>query len=93
MLGFNDGKVINCVLTHRERDLRAVAHVDEFLVSGNMSDLSWFWDRLTEKYDLKVLVAGWEHADNRELSVLGGVIRATPAGKELGGDDKHVATT
>ena len=80
MLGFDECKVTNCVFTHRARDLRAVAHVDDFLLSGNMHDLSWFRDRFMEKYELKVQVAGWEHADNRELRFLGRVIRTTPVG-------------
>ena len=75
-----------------ERDLRAVAHVDGFLPSGEMHDLSWFRGRLLEKYVLEVQVAGWERADHRELSVFGRVIRTTPVGIELEGDDKHVET-
>ena len=51
-LGVHECKVTNGVFTHRERDLRAVAHVDEFLLSGEMHDLSWFRDRLAEKYEL-----------------------------------------
>jgi len=33
-MGFYDCKVTNGVFTHRKRDLRAVAHVDDFLLSG-----------------------------------------------------------
>ena len=65
MLGFDECKVTNGVFLHRERDLRAVAHVDNFLVSGEMQDLSWFRDRLKEIYDLKVQVAGWEQGSAR----------------------------
>ena len=35
-------------------------------------------------------VAGWGHADSRELSFFGRVLCTTPAGIELEGDDKHV---
>ena len=90
MLGFDGCKVTNGVFTHRERDLRAEAHVDVFPRSGEMQDLSWFRDRLKETHELKVQVAGWGRGDARELSFLGRVIRTTPAGIELEGDDKHV---
>ena len=49
-----------------------------------MNDLSWFRDKLLETYELKVQVDNWE------LSFLGRVIRITPAGIELEGDDKLV---
>ena len=75
---------------HRERDLRAVAHVDDFLLSGEVHDLYWFRDQLQKKYELKVQVARWDREDNKELSFLGRVIRTTPIGIELEGDDKHV---
>ena len=45
-----------------------------------------------ENYELKVQVLGWERGDDRELSVLGRVIRTTPAGFDSEGDDKHVET-
>ncbi len=90
MLGFKECKATNGVFTHGERDLRVVAHVDDFLVSGEHHDLLWFRDRLPETYELKVQIAGWEHADDREVGVLSRVIRITLAGIELEGDDKHV---
>ena len=91
MLGFDECKITIGVFTHRERDLRVAAHVDDFLLSGEMQDLSWLRDRLKEKYELKVQVAGWERGDARELSFLGRVIRTTSTGIELEGDDKHVS--
>ena len=65
MLVFYECKATNGVFTHRERDLRAVAHVHDFLLSGEMQDLSWFRDWMEEKYELKVQVAGWEQGDAR----------------------------
>ena len=76
--------------THSKRDLRTVAHVDDFLLSGELHDLLWFRDKLLEKYELEVQVAGWDREDDKELSFLGRVIRLTPTGIELEGDDKHV---
>ena len=88
--GFEECKVTNGVFTHGTRDIRVVAHVDDFLLSGELHDLVWFRDQLLKKYELKVQVAGWGRDDNKELSFLGRVIRLTPSGVELEGDDKHV---
>jgi hypothetical protein len=89
-MGINECKVTNGVFTHPGRDLRAVVHVDDFLLSGEGHNLLWFRDQLAKKYELKVQVAGWDHSDNKELFFLGRVIRLTAAGIELEGDDKHV---
>ena len=89
-MGFKECKVTNGVFTHPERDLRVVVHVDDFLISGEGHQLQWFRDQLTQKYELKVQVAGWGHGDDRELQFLGRVIRFTQTGIELEGDDKHV---
>ena len=89
-MGFKECKVTNGVFTHPERDLRVVAHVDDFLISGEGHQLQWFRDPLTQKYELKGQVAGWGHGDDRELQFLGRVIRVTQTGIELEGDDKHV---
>ena len=87
---FEECKVTNVVYTHRERDLRVVAHVDDFLLSGAVEDLQWFRDQMMKKYELKVQIIGWDRDDEKELSFLGRVIRATPTGVEIEGDDKHV---
>ena len=89
-MGFEECKVTNGVYTHRERDLRSVTHVDDFLLSGEEQHLIWFRNQMQKIYELKVQVAGWEREDNKELSFLGRVIRTTPMGIELEGDDKHV---
>ena len=68
-MGFKECKVTNGVFTHPERDLRVVAHVDDFLLSGESHQLEWFRDHLALKYELKVSVVGWGHGDSRELHV------------------------
>ena len=77
--GFEECKVTTGVFTHRARDLRAVAHVDDFLVSGEMYDLAWY-----------VQIARWERGGERDESFLGRTIRTTTFGVELEGDEKHV---
>jgi hypothetical protein len=89
-MGCKECKVTNGDFTHPERDLRAVVHVDDFLLSGESHQLQWFRDHFAKKYELKVEVAGWAHGDSRGLQFLGRAIRLTQTGIELEGDDKHV---
>ena len=67
-LGFEECKVTNGVFTNLERDLRTVAHVDDFRVSGSLHDLICLRDKLLETYKLKVQVAGWGREVDKELS-------------------------
>ena len=46
------------VFTHKDRDLKVVTRVDDFLVSGEIRDLSWSRGELARKYELKVEIAG-----------------------------------
>ena len=55
-----------------------------------MEDLKWFHDQMSKTYELKVQDIGWDHDDETYFSFLGRVIRATPTGVEIEGDDKHV---
>ncbi len=88
-MGVTECKVTNGVFTHHERDLRVVVHVDDFLLSGEAHQLSWFQDMMAKKYELKGQVAGWNRNGSRELQFLGRVIRLTQRGIELEGDDEH----
>lgn len=45
-MGFHECKVTNGVFTHPERDLRVVAHVDDFLLSAERHNLLWFRDQM-----------------------------------------------
>ena len=40
------------MFTHRDRELRFVAHVDDFLASLEMNDLAWFRANMARKYEL-----------------------------------------
>ena len=89
-LGFEECRMTSGVYIHRDRDLRVVTHVDDFLVAGETQHLKWLRDELEKTYELMVQIAGWQPGDSRELSFLGRTIRLFNAGIELEGDDKHV---
>ena len=78
------------VYIHRDRDVRVVTHVDDFLVAGEIQHLKWLRDELEKTYELKVRIAGWQSGDSREVGSLGRTIRLSNSGIELEGDDKHV---
>ena len=71
-LGFQECKVANGVFTHRVRDLRAVAHVDDFLVSGESQDLAWFRSEMAKTYELKVQISVLEQGDEDHSVSLAG---------------------
>ena len=58
ILGFEECKVTSGVYIHRGRDLRAVTHLDDFLVAGEKHQVKWLKDELSKKYELKANVAG-----------------------------------
>jgi len=89
-LGFDECRMTTGVYIHRDRDLRVVTHVDDFLVAGEAQHLKWLRDELGKTYELKVQIAGWQPGDAREVSFLGRTIRLSNTGIEIEGDDKHV---
>ena len=89
-LGFTECLRTTGVYFHRDRDLRVVTHVDDFLVAGEYQHLKWLRGELEKTYELKVQLAGWQPGDSRELSFLGRTIRLLNSGIELEGDDKQV---
>ena len=89
-LGFEECRMTTGVYIHRDRDMRVVTHVDDFLVAGEIQHLEWFRDELAKTYELKVHLAGWQPGDSREIGFLGRTIRLSNSGIHLEGDDKHV---
>ena len=61
--GFLECKVTTGVFVHPVRDIRVVTHVDDFLVAGERDDITWLRDEMSQKYELKVQIAGWEDGD------------------------------
>ena len=57
-MGFLECKVTTGVFVHPVRDIRVVTHVDDFLVAGGYDDLIWLRDEMSQKYELKVQIAG-----------------------------------
>ena len=57
-LGFTTSMHQPSMYYHSKRDIKMVAHVDDFLISGTLSNVQWFWRELSKKYELKGKVMG-----------------------------------
>jgi hypothetical protein len=75
------------VYFHREKNMIITVHVDDFLVSGELSDLDWLYDSILSKYDLKRSVLTKDVPC--ESSYLNRSIRWTGESFEIEGDRKH----
>ena len=89
-LGFEMNEIHPCVFYHRERDMLVVTHVDDFLVSGNRSDLKWLHQMIEKEFEIKGEILGNRPGESRDASFLGRTIRLTPEGYEYESDPKHV---
>ena len=52
-IGFINGKSTPCVFYHKEKELRIVAHGDDFTVLGHEESLDWFRQKISEKFEVK----------------------------------------
>ncbi len=52
-LGFTQGKSTPCVFYHKQREIRAVEHGDDFTSLADDDQLKWLHEQLTKEYELK----------------------------------------
>ena len=74
-IGFSRGMASPCVFYHKERNVRAVIHGDDFTILGYEWDLDWFRKKIRERYEVKVkarLGPGIE--DDKEVRILNRVV-------------------
>ena len=82
-LGFEASKTTACVYYRRQRRLRVVAHVDDFLVTGPKEELEAFRAALQTECEVDGDILGLEADEAREGKFLGRVIRVQPWGIEI----------
>ena len=88
-LGFKPSTSFPCVFFHRERGLRVVTHVDDFLCGGDGRQLRWLRKELEKEFELKHEVLGPDPGEVREGKFLGRRIRWTDEGIEYECDPSH----
>ena len=59
-----------CVFLHKEKELRVVTHVDDFLVAGEQAHLEWFKHELAQHFELKAEIVGNCRQDLKEAKFL-----------------------
>ena len=82
-LGFLPSKLHPSVYFHRERGLRVLAHVDDFMCTGSHSQLKWLYDELSKDYELKSKMIGEMDGLEKEGSFLNRIVRWTETGIEF----------
>ena len=90
--GFKRGKGCGVVFYHSERDLAGVVHGDDFTFCGCQGELDWISKRMKSWFEIKVrAILGPEECDNREVVILGRLVKWTREGIEYKADPKHRA--
>jgi hypothetical protein len=74
---------------HPERDIRVIAHVDDFLRAGDEVQMDWLYKELSLEYDLKVQKVSGDSRRNQEAKFLNRTIRVTDEGIQIMGGEKH----
>ena len=90
-LGYQQSSFQSAVYSHPKRTVVIVAHVDDFLVQGTVSELRMLLSDLQRDYECTGQILGNGEGCQDVLKFLGRTIRLTPAGLEWEGDQKHAA--
>jgi len=77
------------VYHHAGKDLKVLAHVDDFLCSGEVPALEWLKGELEKDFELKSEILGPDYGEVREVTFLGRRIKWTSEGLSYEGDPKH----
>ena len=88
-LGFEVSPAYPCVYFHRKKNVRIVAHVDDFLCLGPRAGLEWVYSQLQREFELTREILGDAVDELREAHFLGRTLRWTARGIEWEGDSKH----
>ena len=88
-LGFESRVLHSSLFYHRVRNVTVVFHVDDFLRSGTMEDLLrlYCYRSMEETYDLKHAIPNRDSGN--EVKCFDRIVRWTPRGIELEGDEQH----
>jgi len=85
-LGFHACMTIPCLYYHKDRDIYLVAHVDDFLCSGEPEDLKWIIDELQKEYDITYDIIG----PGGKAKYLGRTIEWSRSGISIEGENKYI---
>ena len=88
--GFEASRTTACVYYNRKTGVKAVAHVDDFLLTGGREPLEQLRKELQEGFEVDGDIVGPADDEVRSASFLGRSVRWTDAGLEIEGDQKVI---
>ena len=88
-LGYLQSSYQSAVYSHPKKSVVIVAHVDDFLCTGDASELEELYAHLSETLELKKKVLSLE--DDRETTYLNRILQVSEEGVKMIGDPKHSA--
>ena len=88
-VGFERGNACGVIFYHEGRDISLAVHGDDFTFCGLEEDLTWIQGLLRSWFDIKVrAIMGEDAEDDKEVTILGRVVRWTDQGIEFEADPK-----
>ena len=88
--GFERGVASPVVFYHREKDVACVVHGDDFTFEGEEADLRWILKEMEGWFEVKLRgLLGPEAKDDKEVTILGRIIRWKCWGIEYEADSRH----
>eukprot|EP00973_Karenia_brevis_P054552 7580723-Karenia_brevis.AAC.1 len=89
-VGFSRGVSCGVVFYHAKRDISLVVHGDDFTFCGLSEDLKWIKGLMKSWFEIKVRATlGPEEGDDKEVTILGRLVKWTNDGIEYEADPKH----
>ena len=64
--------------------------MDDFLITGEGPNVSWFVAEFEKVYEVKTQILGWGHGELSEITFLGRSIRKSRRGLEVEGDEDGI---
>ena len=89
-IGFRRGQSTPCIFWHKDKDIRAVIHGDDFTLLGSEVSLDWFRDKIQEKFEVKFKGRlGPGNGDDKAVRVLNRIVTWTNEGIQYEADQRH----
>ena len=89
-IGFRRGPGASVAFYHPQRDLACVVHGDDFTFCGPDEELDWAQGKMQEWYEIKIRGRlGPDEGDDKEVSIIGRVVRWRSWGLEYMADPRH----
>ncbi len=89
-IGFERGESTPCIFYHKDKELRAVVHGDDFTILGWGSNLDWCKCKVQEKFDMKHRGRlGPQSNDDKSIRILNRVVEWGSEGISYEADQRH----